>query len=115
MPTVSVIKVNKDGSETGEVEHFEVEENTTIFDSLDSQNCKLAHGCLSGSCGTCRIEILKGKDNLAPMSAVEKDTVNHITGTYVETYGQEFVEGKTLRLSCRAKIKGDVSFKQIKK
>ena len=107
MPTVS-LKVND------EVKQFEVHENELIWDELDRQGTKLPAGCLAGSCGTCRIQILENPENLSELRAVEKETVHHIIDQYKQKYGDDFMEGKTLRLSCRARIAGDVSITPFK-
>ena len=102
MPSVS-LKIND------EVKQFEVQENELIWDELDRQGTKLPAGCLAGSCGTCRIQILEGEDNLSELRAVEKETIHHLKDQYKQKYGEDFIYGKTLRLSCRARIIGDVS------
>lgn len=84
---------------------FQVNLNNILYDELDRQNLSLPHGCLAGSCGSCRIEVIKGIENLSPMGAVETDTVEHIKSAY---------PGKNVRLSCRAKILGDVEIRPLK-
>ena len=98
MPTVSVKLV------TGEEYQLNANENEIIYDACERQGLKLPHGCLAGSCGTCRCYILSGNENLSPPSAVEEDTLKHLTEKYAEKYGNGFLQGKTIRLSCRCKI-----------
>ncbi len=47
-------------------------------------------GCQQGICGTCKIEILEGADNLEPLNAEEKDMGDR---------------SKKHRLACQARIK----------
>ena len=107
MPTVS-LKIND------EVKQFEVHENELIWDELDRLGTKLPAGCLAGSCGTCRIQVLEGPENLSEPRAVEKETVHHLEERYKEKYGDDFMKGKSIRLSCRARITGDVSITPFK-
>ena len=65
MPTVSIKDKNKS---------FGVEENSIVFDALETQNYELPHGCLAGSCGACRVVNSKGAENLKPPSEIEKNT-----------------------------------------
>lgn len=93
---------------------FEVKEGGIIYDSLSDQGEDLPHGCLSGSCGACRIEITSGKENLQPAGIIESNTLESLQDEFLQKRGKEFVEGKTIRLACRAKVTGDISFKTIK-
>lgn len=102
MPTVSVFKKNDDQQVIASGE-YEVEKNQVIFDQLDAQGVKLPHGCLAGSCGSCRAIVLDGAENLAPKSAIETDTINHLKNSYPEKYSADC----ELRLTCRARIVGD--------
>lgn len=83
---------------------YQVGVDEILFDALEGQGLSLPHGCLSGSCGACRIEVLAGDNNLAPMGAIEKDTVEHLVDQY---------PGKKIRLSCRAKVIGDVEISTL--
>lgn len=93
---------------------FEVKEGGILYDSLSDQGEDLPHGCLSGSCGACRVEILEGEVNLQPAGVIESNTLESLKDEFRKLYGNEFVEGKTIRLACRAKVKGDIKFKTIK-
>jgi len=94
-----------------EEKKFEVNDGELIWDELDRLGTKLPAGCLAGSCGTCRINILEGEECLTPKGAVETETVNHLMDQYKKKYGEDFLKGKTIRLACRARIKGDLKFK----
>lgn len=85
---------------------FEVKEEDIIYDALSDQNFELPHGCLSGSCGACRVEIIEGIENLKPASVIEQNTIDAIKG--------EHPECKHIRLACRARVLGDIKIKIIK-
>lgn len=97
MPIVSI---------AGMQNRFELENEEIIYHGLERQGEELPHGCLAGSCGACRIEVISGADNIKAASAIEQNTVEAI---YVE-YGKknQSLENKTIRLACRAKLLGDI-------
>lgn len=105
MPRVSI----KDTDKT-----FEVNDGEILYDALYDRGYELPHGCLSGSCGACRVEITSGKEHLQPPSVVESNTIDAIKEEFVKTEGSASIEGKEIRLSCRARVQGDVTFKPIK-
>ena len=105
MPIVSF----KDKSET-----FTVETKEILFDALDKQGEQLPHGCLAGSCGACRIEILSGPENLKAPSEVEKNTIEAIRQNYERINGKGSADNKEIRLSCRAKVLGDIEFQKLR-
>ncbi|MEE2672049.1 MAG: 2Fe-2S iron-sulfur cluster-binding protein [Bdellovibrionota bacterium] len=104
MPTVSFEK---------QTEKFQVNSGETIYDALHGHGRELPHGCLAGSCGACRIIITEGHKNLAPASPVEQDTIDSVLLNYQRLKGEEYLKGETLRLSCRAKILGDITIKLL--
>lgn len=90
----------------GENQTFDLNEGEVIYDGLLERDLKLPHGCLSGSCGACKIEVLQGEENLKPPSAVEEDTINSLK--------QELDKpAAKIRLACRAKVTGDIFFRKI--
>ena len=105
MPIVSI---------EGEEKTYEVNEKDVLFDALDNQGLKLPHGCLAGSCGACRIEIVKGKENLKAPSQIEQNTIDAIKQNFERMNGEGSLEGREVRLSCRARVLGDVKFKKLK-
>jgi ferredoxin len=105
MPRVSI-----DGTE----KVFEVNEGAILYDSLFDQGEDLPHGCLSGSCGACRIEVVSGKENLQAPGVIESNTLEALKEEFTEKRGKDFTEGKTIRLACRAKVNGEICFKPIK-
>ena len=105
MPTVLVQDDSSNENDPAKVRKFEVKLSAILYDELERQGLVLPHGCLAGSCGSCRIHVTKGIENLSPMGPVEQDTVDHIKGSY---------PGKDVRLSCRAKVLGDVTITPLK-
>jgi ferredoxin len=105
MPRVSIADTTKT---------FEVKEGETIYNSLFEQGEDLPHGCLAGSCGACRIEILNGKENIHPASFIELNTINALKEENHQTKGGAFSSASEIRLSCRAKVLGDIQFRPIK-
>ena len=105
MPTVLVQDDSSNENDPAKVRKFDVKLSAILYDELEHQGLVLPHGCLAGSCGSCRIHVTKGIENLSPMGPVEQDTVDHIKGSY---------PGKDVRLSCRAKVLGDVTIAPLK-
>lgn len=103
MPTVS----NESNGKS-----FELDEGKILFDGLEEQGEQLAHGCLAGSCGACKIIVLEGADNLEPAGFIENNTVDSIKANYS---GSDDLSSATVRLACRAKIKGNIKFRPVKK
>ena len=114
MPTVSVKNIQTSENTTESEQSFEVNQGELIFDGLDRQGCTLPNGCLAGSCGSCRVEIHEGEDNLSPPSAIEKNTIESLVKEYNEKYGEDHVRDKIIRLSCRTKVNGDVVISPLK-
>lgn len=104
MPRVSIPDTNQS---------FEVNDGEVLYDALYDRGLELPHGCLSGSCGACKVEIIAGKENLQAPGVIESNTIEAIKEEYKATHGEEFL-AKEVRLSCRARVKGDISFKPIK-
>lgn len=59
-----------------------------------------------GHCGTCRVNIVKGAENAAPMGMVEKFTLkyNPLSPAMFAYIGNE----DTMRLACRTRVMGDM-------
>lgn len=105
MPIVSI---------EGTTKQFEVKEGEVIYDALYDRGEELPHGCLSGSCGACRVQICSGKENLQAPGVIESNTIEALKDEFSKIKGIEFVNETEIRLSCRAKVLGDVSIKPIK-
>jgi ferredoxin len=87
---------------------FEVQAEKILYDELENQGHILPHGCLAGSCGSCRIEIIEGAQNLMPPGVVEADTIKSIKNN------NPALENKIIRLSCRAKVLGNIKIGSLK-
>ncbi len=105
MPIVSIKDTDK---------VIEVNEGEILYDSLYDRGVELPHGCLSGSCGACRIAVLEGAEHLAKAGIIETNTIDALKDEFKTTKGEEFVNSTEIRLSCRAKVLGDVTIKPIK-
>lgn len=92
----------------------DVDEGEILYDSLFNRGIVLPHGCLSGSCGACRVEILSDPNQLTPPGVVESNTIEALKDEFRTTKGEEFVKKTVIRLSCRAKVIGDVTIQPIK-
>jgi ferredoxin len=101
MPKVKNLATNQE---------FELNTDEILYDGLEERGEILPHGCLSGSCGACRVEIHQGAENLDPIGFIEQNTVDSIKQYIVERKLDDEIEAKTIRLSCRAKVLGDVIF-----
>jgi ferredoxin len=96
MPRVSISNTDK---------IFDVNEGEILYDSLYERGLELPHGCLSGSCGACRVEVTSGLENLAMPGVIEKNTIESLRAE---------LKIENIRLSCRAKVIGDVTICPIK-
>ncbi|MCR9204777.1 MAG: hypothetical protein NXH75_09380, partial [Halobacteriovoraceae bacterium] len=57
----------------------------------------------------CRVEVISGESSLAPMGANESSTVERYIKNCEGKPEGEKIEGKTIRLSCQAKVTGEGS------
>lgn len=114
MPTVSVKTIQAAENTNKDDQSFELNESELLFDGLDRQGLTLPHGCLAGSCGSCRVEVHEGSENISPASAIEKNTIEALITEYNQKYGEDHAKGKTIRLSCRSKVNGDISISPLK-
>ena len=88
----------------------ELPEGKVLFDALEDNGIVLRHGCLSGSCGTCKINIIENPLGLAEPSPIEQNTLESIYATLKDLMPEEEVKKLNLRLACRAKIKEEFVF-----
>lgn len=93
---------------------FEVNEQEIIYHALADRGEDLPHGCLAGSCGACRIEIINGAANLQGPGVIEINTLDCLKEEFTQKHGAAFIQDKNIRLACRAKILGDITIKPIK-
>ena len=102
MPRVSLIDTHQT---------FEVSEGETLYDGLFEKGKKLPHGCLSGSCGACRIEVVEGAENLERAGVIEQNTIEALLHDWSD---RKELSSSNVRLACRAKVKGDLTIRIIK-
>ncbi len=76
---------------------FEVPDGTTILVAAVRNGVGLRHDCTEAICGTDRVLILKGLDNLSPVEDNEELTLGMLDS------------GPDHRLGCVARIQGDVT------
>jgi ferredoxin len=77
-------------------ETFEVPTGTTILHAAVRNGVPLRHDCTEAICGTDRVRILSGKENLSDVIDNEELTLEMLNA------------GANERLGCVAKIEGDV-------
>lgn len=110
MPTVLAKGFGPNNSDL----EFEIKNGEVIFEAVEAQGFKLPHGCLSGSCGACRIEIISGSENLKTPSAVELDTINFLKENLASKNNDPSYLNKNIRLSCRAIANGNITIQKLK-
>jgi len=98
MPRVSIEGLDK---------VFEITEGEVLYDALYDRGLELPHGCLSGSCGACRVEILNNPTHLNPPGVIESDTIASVKDELK-------MPDANIRLACRAKVNCDFIFKTLK-
>lgn len=85
--TVSLTVVSAKGEET-----TESAPESTLLAVSGRMKHPISSGCSDSSCGTCRVEVLDGADNLTGQDAKERGTL------------KENGFPTTLRLACRAQL-----------
>ena len=76
---------------------MEVTKGTRIQDIVEQVGASLPFGCRMGSCGTCRVLIEHGMQNLNPKTQEEEDLFETLTSV-----------GDNERLGCQLIVNGDV-------
>ena len=104
MPTVSFQR---------ESHSYEVPNSCSLLPALRELGKELPQGCLKGSCGTCRIEIVEGIENISPADKKELDTIASLLANYRRMKGDNLWQNKNIRLACRIKVLGDVEIKLL--
>ena len=79
----------------------DVDAGMSLLNLAAEVDCDITFGCKSGSCGTCRIRIVSGMENLSPPSAEEAD--------FLKGFGAQFDE----RLGCQVVIQGDCTIRYV--
>lgn len=75
---------------------FDVDEDTTILVAAIRNGLHLQHDCTEAICGTDRVRIISGQQNLTPIDENEELTLSMLNSAEDE------------RLACVAKVRGDV-------
>lgn len=75
---------------------FEVDEETTILVAAIRNGVELRHDCTEAICGTDRVRVIAGQENLSPLDDNEELTLSMLEA------------GSDERLGCVAKVLGDV-------
>lgn len=75
---------------------FDVEEETTILVAAIRNGVELRHDCTEAICGTDRVRIIAGKENLSALDENEELTLSMLSADPDE------------RLGCVARVFGDV-------
>jgi len=79
----------------------EVDPGMKLIDLASEVDCDITFGCRSGSCGTCRIKIVEGQENLSKPSAEESE--------FLSGFGAQ----KNERLGCQVVINGDCKIQYV--
>lgn len=82
---------------TGDV--HEVPSGTRFLDLCEEVDAPHDFGCTVGSCGTCRLVLEEGADNVQPKTAEEQDTLDMVT------------DEPGARLGCQMVIYGDIALR----
>jgi ferredoxin len=74
---------------------------TPLTDVADASGADITFGCRSGSCGTCRVRVVRGLEHCSPMTAEERD---FLAGLDVAA---------DQRLACQVTVQGDVDIEYL--
>lgn len=80
---------------------FDVKPGTSFLEFCQKNNAPHDFGCTVGSCGTCRLVVEKGAENLNPITDEERETVEMCT------------TAPNARLGCQLIIQGDVAIRPV--
>jgi ferredoxin len=81
----------------------EVPEGGSLADLCDAVNAPIPFSCRSANCGTCRIEVLEGAENLLPPQDDELDVLDIF-----------MVAPPRFRLACQSQMKPGLATLRIK-
>lgn len=90
-------------SNTGRIVEIKAPEEAALIDLCDEHDAPIPFSCRTASCGTCRIHVLEGADQLVPPAEDELDLLdvfNH--------------KPPHVRLTCQAKLKPGATLVRVK-
>ena len=79
-------------------EEVEVEQGANLKEVTKNQGWSIPYGCEEGTCGTCIIKVIEGKENFSPLTETEKQTLDVMS-----------MDDGEHRLACQCKVNGDVT------
>jgi 2Fe-2S ferredoxin len=80
-------------SRDGQVMEMEVPEGTALVDACDLHGAPVPFCCRIASCGTCRVAVLEGADDLLPPAEDELDVLRIYD-----------CDPRQVRLACQARL-----------
>lgn len=80
-------------------DQIETAQGSFLKDAVREKGWPIAFGCEDGVCGTCIIQVHKGKENLNPLSQNEEQTLEMMC-----------MKDGEHRLCCQCKVNGDIEF-----
>ena len=92
MPKITLVSNNK---------VYEVPAGTKFLDFCQDNRAPHDFGCTVGSCGTCRLVLESGADQVDPATEEEKETLEMCTDV------------SEARLGCQLVVRGDIRVRQI--
>lgn len=81
-------------SNTGRIVEIDAPDGAALVDLCDEHNAPIPFNCRSASCGTCRIHVLEGADDLLPPAEDELDLLDVFN-----------LKPPRVRLTCQAKLR----------
>jgi ferredoxin len=98
----SIVKVITESS-TGRAVEIDAPEGAALVDLCDAHEAPIPFSCRSASCGTCRIHVLEGADDLLPPAEDELDLLDVFN-----------LKPPHVRLACQARLRPGATRLQVK-
>lgn len=90
-------------SNTGRIVEIEAPDGAALVDLCDEHNAPIPFNCRSASCGTCRIHVLVGADELLPPAEDELDLLDVFN-----------LAPPLVRLTCQARLRPGAKHVHVK-
>lgn len=90
-------------SNLGRVVEFDAPAGSSLIDLCDAHEAPIPFSCRSASCGTCRIHVLEGADDLLPPATDELELLDVFN-----------VAPPHVRLACQAKLRPGATRLRVK-